>query len=68
MFRLKFVQKMDLGLEFQKTNEEDSEDLDLKFEIANIEISINIFEIVCVHVRMCQFSGKTNSFNFSAQI
>ena len=50
IFRLKFVQKMDLGLEFQKTN---------------IEIRINIFEILCVHVRVCQFSGKTNSFDFS---
>ena len=40
---------MDLGLEFQKTN---------------IEIRINIFEILCVHVRVCQFSGKTNSFDF----
>ena len=44
---------MDLGLEFQKTN---------------IEIRINIFEILCVHVCVCQFLGKTNSFDFSAQI
>ena len=39
----------DLGLEFQKTN---------------IEIRINIFEILCLYVGVCQFSGKTNSFHF----
>ena len=49
VFRLKFVQKMDLGLKFEKTN---------------IEIRINIFEILCVYVLACQFSGKTNSFDF----
>ena len=40
------------------------QDLGLKFEKTNIEIRINIFEILCVHVRVCQFSGKTNSFDF----
>ena len=34
--------------------------LGLKFEKTNI----NIFKILCVHVRVCQFSGKTNSFDF----
>ena len=45
----KSVQKMDIGLKFGKTN---------------IEIRINIFEILCVYVRVCQFLGKTNSFDF----
>ena len=54
---------MDLGLEFQKTNQH-PQDLGLKFEKANIEIRINIFEILCVYVRVCQFSGRTNSFDF----
>ena len=40
------------------------QDLGLKFEKTNIEIRINIFEILCVYVRVCQFSGKTNSFDF----
>ena len=40
---------MDLGLEFEKTN---------------IEIRISIFEMLCVHVPVCQYSGKTNSFDF----
>ena len=39
-------------------------DLGLKFEKTNIEMRINIFEILCVYVRVCQFSGKTNSFDF----
>ena len=50
-FQFKFLQKMDLGLKFQKTN---------------LKIRINIFEILCVYVRVCQFSGKTNSFEFSS--
>ena len=40
---------MDLGLEFQKTN---------------TEVRINIFEILCLYVRVCQFSGKTNRSDF----
>ena len=40
------------------------QDLGLKFEKTNIEMRINIFEILCVYVRVCQFSGKTNSFDF----
>ena len=39
-------------------------DLGLKSEKTNIEIKINIFEILCVYVRVCQFSGKANSFDF----
>ena len=54
---------MDLGLESQNKNQY-PQDLGLKFEKTNIEIRINIFEILCVHVRVCQFSGKTNSFDF----
>ena len=38
--------------------------LGLKFEKTNVEIRINIFEILYVYVRVCQFSGKTNSFVF----
>ena len=33
-------------------------------EKTNIEIRINIFEILCVDVLVCQFSGRTNSFDF----
>ena len=54
---------MDLGLECQYKNQY-PQDLGLKFEETNIEIRINIFEVLCVHVRVCQFSGKTNSFDF----
>ena len=36
----------------------------MKFEKANIEIRINIFEILYAYVRVFQFSGKTNSFDF----
>ena len=67
IFQLKFVQKMDLGLGFQKTNLRiriSILKIGLKFEKSNIEIRINIFEILCVHVRVCQFSDKTNSFDF----
>ena len=39
------------------------QDLGLKFEKTNIEIRINIFKILSVPVRVCQFSGKTNSFD-----
>ena len=49
VFQLKFVQKMDLGLEFQKTN---------------TEVRINIFEILCLYVHVCQSSGKTNRSDF----
>ena len=40
------------------------QDLGLKFEKTNIEIRISIFEILCVYVLACQFSGKTSSFEF----
>ena len=36
------------------------QDLGLKFENTNIEKRISIFKILCVHVRVCQFSGKTD--------
>ena len=36
----------------------------MKFKKTNIEIRINIFEILCVYVQVCQISGKTNSFDF----
>ena len=59
---------MDLGLEFQKTILRIRiiilKILGLKFEKINIEISINISEILCLYVCVCQFSGKTNSFDF----
>ena len=37
-------------------------DLGLKFEKTNVEIRISILQVLCVCV--CQFSGKTNSFDF----
>ena len=57
---------MDLGLEFQKTNlririSQYPQDLGLKFEKTYIEIKTNIFEILCLYVRVCQFS---DSFEF----
>ena len=39
-------------------------DLGLKFEKTNIEIGISSFEVLCVHMSVCQFSGNTNSFDF----
>ena len=42
-------------------------DLGLKFEKTNIKIRINIFEILCVYVRVCQFLAKLNNFNFFNQ-
>ena len=68
VFWLKFVQKIDLSLKFQKTN------LTIRISIlkiwiwnlsnikkSNIEIRINIFE--CLYVRVCRFPGKTNTFD-----
>ena len=40
------------------------QNLGLKFEKTNMEIRIIIFEILCVYVRVCQFSGKTHSSDF----
>ena len=72
-FWLKFVQKMDLGLEFQKTNlnqhkNQHPQDLDLKFEKTNIEIRINIFEILCACARVPIFRQNKQLLTFSAQI
>ena len=36
----------------------------MKSEKTNTKIRTNIFEILSVYVRVCQFSGKTNSFDF----
>ena len=49
---------------YSQNKNQHPQDLCLKFEKTNIEIRINIFEILCVYVRVCQFSGKTNSFDF----
>ena len=67
-FQFKFVQKMNSGLEFQRAN------IRMRISILNIQVSnlrkliieirINVFEILCVYVRVCHFSGKTNSFDF----
>ena len=40
------------------------QDLDLKLEKTNLEIRINILEILGVYMLVCQFSGKTNCFEF----
>ena len=45
------------------------QDLGLKFEKTNIEITINIFEILCVYVCVCaNFQAKQTALTFSAQI
>ena len=67
VFRLKFAQKWISVWNFRKTTENKNQhhqDLGLKFEKTNIEIRINIFEILCVYVHVCQFSDKINSSDF----
>ena len=61
---------MDLDMEFQKTqnNNQNPQDLGLKFEKTNIEIRNNIFEIRCVYMCVCQFSGKRSSPNLPKNV
>ena len=43
---------------------QDPRDLGLKFEKTNVEIRISILGILGAHMCVCQFSSKTNSFDF----